>query len=197
MLKKLFPILALTSLAFGNGLCFNPYNHDYGISIEKTNDIDLSNYNKTLTLYNGKMQVDKYTTIELVRYMTERNKALVLLKVKGSPTYFVVYTKCTHGRPVTVDLETLGRIGPGSSRVSDIPRYPLKFGFYKDGFWVKALHITLQHGWYHHPSKWYCDYKTTYYPYKLIKEHKTYDAPSKDHYLPFKVCYDLALKLGM
>jgi hypothetical protein len=32
MLKKLIPALALTSLAFGSGLCFDPYNHDYGVN---------------------------------------------------------------------------------------------------------------------------------------------------------------------
>ena len=190
MLKKLVSALALTSLAFGSGLCFNPYNHDYGISIEKTHDTNLlSNYNKTITLHNGKMQVDKYTTIEFVRYMTERNKTLVLMKVKGYPTYFVIYTECTHGKPVTVDLETLGRIGPGSSRVSDIPRYPLKFGFYKDGFWVKYLYMVLE------TDGDGCQRITHYYPYKLIKEHKGYKGPMKFYNLPNKLCYALTKKL--
>jgi len=196
MLKKLLPTLALTGLVFGSGLCFNPYNHDYVVSTEKIYDTYPSNYDKTLILHNGKMQVNKYTTIELVKYITDGNKALVLMRSKDPNKYFVVYTKCTHGKPVTIDLEKLGHPGLGI-RVVDIPRYPTKFGFYKDGFWVKALHITLQHGWYHHPPRWYCNYKTTYYPYKLIKEHKIYDAPSKGQYFPFKVCYDLALKLGM
>jgi hypothetical protein len=59
MLKKLVAALALTSLAFGSGLCFNPYNHDYGISTRKLPDSYLSIYNKTIVLHNGKMQVDK------------------------------------------------------------------------------------------------------------------------------------------
>jgi len=39
MLKKLVSALALTSLAFGSGLCFDPYNHDYGISTEQLVDV--------------------------------------------------------------------------------------------------------------------------------------------------------------
>jgi len=58
MLKKLVSTLALTSLAFGSGLCFNPYNHDYGINT-KNLEGNLDAYNKTVILHNGKMQVDK------------------------------------------------------------------------------------------------------------------------------------------
>jgi len=126
MLKKLVPALALTSLAFGSGLCFNPYNHDYGVST-----MNVYGYNKTLILHNGKMQVDKYTTIKLVRYMTDGNKTLVLMK--KDHRYFIVYTECINGKPVTEDLETIGF--PSSSvRVVNLPKYPIKFGFYKNGF---------------------------------------------------------------
>jgi len=197
MLKKLVPILALTSLAFGNGLCFNPYNHDYGINTGNLDDSVLSNYNKTIVLHNGKMQVDKDTTIELVRYMTEGNKVLVLMRGKGSNTYFVVYTECTHGKPVTKDVEAIG-FSSSTERVVNLPKYPIKFGFYKDGFWIKALEIN----WVRHldqdrgPGGYACDYETDYYPYKLIKEHKTGDAPFKDEWLPTKLCQALGNKYG-
>jgi hypothetical protein len=197
MLKKLVPILALTSLAFGSGLCFDPYNHDYGVSTEKIPDDYLSGYNKTIILHNGKMQVDKDTTIELVRYMTEGNKVLVLMRGKGSNTYFVVYTECTHGKPVTKDVEAIG-FSSSTERVVDLPKYPIKLGFYKDGFWVKALEIN----WIRHmdqdrgPGGYACDYETDYYPYKLIKEHKTGDAPFKDEELPTKLCQALGNKYG-
>jgi hypothetical protein len=196
MLKKLVPVLALTSLAFGSGLCFDPYNHDYGISTEQLQDDSLSNYNKTIILHNGKMQVDKDITIELTRYITKGNEALILMGGEGSPTYFIVYTECTHGKPVTVDIEMLG--DPGQlNGVADLPKYPIKFGFYKDGFWVKSLNIDFQRGWYHHPGGYSCDYETKYYPYKLVKEHKGYDGPSKDQELPTRVCYAIVHKLGM
>jgi len=201
MLKKLVSALALTSLAFGSGLCFDPYNHDYGVSTEKITDNVIGDYNKTIILHNGKMQVNKDITIELVRYITKGNKALVLMRGKGAPTYFIVYTECTHGKPLTVDLEMLG--DPISQDVVvNIPRYPIKFGFYKDGFWVKALNIT----WVRHfscnssgcgPGGYACDYLTNYYPYKLIKEHKTYDAPSKDQDLPTGLCQALGNKYGL
>jgi len=196
MLKKLVPILALTGLAFGGGLCFNPYNHDYGISTEKIPDDYLSNYNKTIVLHNGKMRLDKYTTIELVRYITKGNKTLVLMGGKGSPTYFIVYTECKHGKPVTEALEMLGEPGKLNG-VADLPKYPLKFGFYKDGFWTKSLNIDFQNGWYHHPGGYFCHYRTNYYPYKLIKEGKDYEGPSKYQRLPTRVCYAIVHKLGM
>ena len=131
MLKKLVSALALTSLAFGSGLCFNPYNHDYGVSTEKVSDNDIGDYNKIIILHDGKMQVNKYTTIKLVRYITDGNKTLVLMK--GDYTYFVVYTECKHGKPVTKDLETIG-FPSLSVKIVNLPKYPIKFGFYKNGF---------------------------------------------------------------
>jgi len=44
-------------------------------------------------------------------------------------------------KPVTEDLEVLGFPTSQSGDVN-IPRYPIKFGFYKDGFWLK-LYILL------------------------------------------------------
>jgi len=192
MLKKLVPALALTSLAFGSGLCFNPYNHDYGVSTKQILDLKLSNYNKTIILHNGKMQVDKGTNtmIKLVRYIVNGNKALILLEGLSdnfATEYLVVYTKCINGKPVTVDIEALGGSGRQNGAV-DIPRYPLKFGFYKDGFCVKALTFGFQNGWYHHPGGYVCDYETKYFPYKLIKEGKGYDGPVKNDFLPSRVC---------
>jgi len=204
MLKKLVPALALTGLAFGSGLCFNPYNHDYGVSTRKLPDSYLSIYNKTIVLHNGKMQVDKDLRIKLVRYITKGDKALMLMGTGDRYEYFVVYTKCIHGKPVTKDVEVIGEdLGAPSTsvRAANLPKYPIKFGFYKNGFWVKGLVIS----WVNHfscnssgcgPGGFACDYETDYYPYKLIKEHKTYDAPSKDHYLPKGLCQVLGEKYG-
>jgi hypothetical protein len=188
MLKKLVPTLALASLAFGSGLCFNPYNHDYGVSTEKIDDTNLSNYNKTIVLHNGKMQIDKDTTIELVRYTAKDDKALVLMRGEGSDTYFVVYTECINGKPVTKDVETISSTLP-TTRTVDVPEYPIKLGFYKDGFWVKALDIS----WIRHmngsgPGGYACEYNTHYFPYKLIKEGKGYDGPTKFEELPAREC---------
>ena len=106
MLKKLVSALALTSLAFGSGLCFDPYNHDYGVSTKNFGDDTLSEYNKTVILHNGKMQLDKDTRIKLVKYAVKGNKALMLMK--GAGEYFVVYTECINGKPVTKDVEAIG-----------------------------------------------------------------------------------------
>jgi len=200
MLKKLVPILALTGLAFGSGLCFNPYNHDYGISTRQLQDDYLSAYNKTIVLHNGKMQVDKGIDLRLVKYITKDNKALVLIDVQGLGKYIVAYVKCINNRPKTEDVEELGILNSAETAVN-LPKYPIKFGFYKDGFWVKALTIS----WVNHfscnssgcgPGGFACDYETHYYPYKLIKEHKTYDGSFKDQYLPTGLCQVLGNKYG-
>jgi len=201
MLKKLVSALALTSLAFGSGLCFNPYNHDYGVSTEKIYETYPSDYDKTLILHNGKMQVNKYETIELVKYITDGNKALVLMKGKGSNTYFVVYTECKHGKPVTEDLETEGSSSP-SVRVVNFSKYPIKFGFYKDGFLVKALEIN----WVNHfscnssgcgPGGYACDYETKYFTPKSIDKPFKYHVSFKFHYLPTGLCQALGKKYGL
>jgi len=198
MLKKLVSTLALTSLAFGSGLCFNPYNHDYGVSTKKLHDGNLDSYNKTIILHNGKMQLDKDTSIKLVKYAVKGNKAIMLMK--GAGEYFVVYTECINGKPVTKDVEQTAFMNSNipATRVVNLPKYPIKLGFYKDGFWVKALEIN----WVRHldqdrgPGGYACDYETDYYPYKLIKEHKTGDAPFKDEWLPTKLCQALGNKYG-
>ena len=195
MLKKLVTILALTSLAFGSGLCFNPYNHDYGFIFK---GLGLGLGNKTIVLHNGKMQLGKHTRIKLVKYTVNGSKALMLMR--GMGMYFVVYTKCIHGKPVTKNAEVIGSdlgVPSASVQVINLPKYPIKFGFYKDGFWTKGLVIS----WVRHlegngPGGYACDYLTDYYPYKLINEHKTGDAPSKDQDLPTGLCQALGGKYG-
>ena len=198
MLKKLVPMLALTSLAFGSGLCFDPYNHDYGVSTEQLVDLNnLENYNKTIILHNGKMIVDKGTNarIRLVRYVVNGNKALILIKGKGNDfgsEYFVLYTECTNGKPITKYVQEVSDFSPAADTV-DLPEYPIKLGFYKDGFWVKALTIT----WIK-DNKYSCDYETDYFPYKLITDKNyqlQYKLQFKDQYLPPRVCNALGKKL--
>jgi len=194
MLKKLVSVLALTGLAFGSGLCFNPYNHDYGVSTEQLQDDYLSNYNKTIILHNGKMQVGKDVDLKLVKYTAKDDKALVLIDAQGLGKYIVAYVKCINNKPKTEDVEELGVLNMQETAV-DLPKYPIKFGFYKNGFWVKCLTIS----WIKHLDGsgfggYACDYETHYYPYKLIKEHKTGDAPFKDEELPTKLCQALGNK---
>ena len=170
MLKKLVSALALTSLAFGSGLCFDPYNHDYGV-------IDIETFyepfHERVILNNGKT---KDGDIKLVKYVAKGDKALVLMKGYG---YFVVYVKCVHGKPQTKDVETVGD-STVHSFVVDLPKYPMKFGFYKNGFYTAALTIATK------PPE--CYYTTSYYPYKLINEHKTDNAPSKTKFLSGREC---------
>jgi len=195
MLKKLVPMLALTSLAFGSGLCFDPYNHDYGISTKQLNDGYLSAYNKTLILHNGNMQVGKNAWINLVRYAVNGNKAIIIMRGKGKDfrsEYFVVYTECINGKPVTKYVEQIGSYTP-SARTVDLPKYPIKLGFYKDGFWVKSLTVSFR-------NRYHCWYEIDYYPYKLIEEHKYIDIPKmKFQRLPNsnRVCSVLGSKLGI
>jgi len=108
MLKKLFSALALTSLAFGSGLCFDPYNHDYGVSTK-----DMSNFyygfdtrNREIVLHNGKLQLDKDDSIKLLKYIVKGNKALVLMKADGD--YLVFYVECVNGKPQTKAAEDIG-----------------------------------------------------------------------------------------
>jgi uncharacterized protein YegP (UPF0339 family) len=201
MLKKLVSVLALTGLAFGSGLCFNPYNHDYGVGLKGWG---FNWGNKTIILHNGKMYLSKQSGVEsikLVKYIAKNNKALVLMNAKvpsvdGEQVYFIVYTDCINKKPVTKDLEVLGDPGTQNGAVN-IPRYPIKFGFYKDGFWVKYLYMVFQNGWLNHPGGERCDYETDYFPYKLVKEHKGYDGPSKYQKLPNGLCNALRHEVGM
>jgi hypothetical protein len=199
MLKKLFPILALTSLAFGSGLCFNPYNHNYGFILK---GFGLGLGNKTIVLHNGKMQLGKHTRIKLIKYTVNGNKALTLIEAASyalGTDYVVVYTECTNKKPITKDVEEIGFPPTASTGTFNLPKYPMQLGFYKDGFWTKALTIT----WVNHfscnssgcgPGGYACDYETEYYPYKLVNEHKGYDGPIKDHYLPTGFCQTLGKK---
>jgi len=186
MLKKLSSMLAITSLAFSSGLCFNPYNHDYGINIKQLNAGNLY-YNKTLILHNGKMQVDRKIdrNIKLIKYTVNGNKALILMR--GADQYFVVYTECINGKPVTKDAESIG-IFSASMQTVNLPKYPIKLGFYKDGYWVKYFTVGSTNGRIGHPSRNFCNYTTQYFPYKLIKEHKGYDGPMKLQDFPTSIC---------
>jgi hypothetical protein len=79
----------------------------------------------------------------------------------------------------------------------NLPKYPIKFGFYKDGYWVKYFTVGFTNGRIGHPSRNFCNYTTQYFPYKLIKEHKGYDGPMKIHNFPTSVCNPIAKeKLG-
>ena len=198
MLKKLVSALALTSLAFGGGLCFNPYNHDYGVSTKNFGGF-LGNYDKIFILHNGKMQIGKDAWIKLIKYKVNGNKAIILIRGKGrdfDSDYYVIYTECINGKPVTKDVEEIGS-SSASMKYVNLPKYPMKLGFYKDGFWVKYLVVGFQNGWYNHPGGYYCEYDTDYYPYKLVKEHKGYDGPIKFHSLPTRICDILAPKVGL
>jgi len=190
-MEKLVPMLALTSLAFGSGLCFNPYNHDYGVSPKQLQDgDDLSRYNKTIILHNGKMQIGKETKINLLKYVVNGNKALMLMRGKSEyfgNEYFVIYTECINGKPVTKDMELIGTSSASMSTV-DLPKYPIELGFYNDGYWVKSLTVGVTNGRIGHPSRNYCFYTTQYFPYKLIEEHKGDDGQMKIHNLPTSVC---------
>jgi len=108
--------------------------------------------------------------------------------VDREQVYFIVYTDCTNGKPVTEYLKVLG-FPSSHSGVVNIPKYPIKFGFYKDGFWVKYLYMVLE------TDGDGCQRITHYYPYKLIKEHKGYKGPMKFYNLPNKLCYALTKKL--
>ena len=198
MLKKLVPTLALTSLAFGSGLCFNPYNHDYGVSTKNFGGF-LGNYNKTFILHNGKMQVGKNSWVNLIKYKVNGNKAIILIRFKGygfDSDYFVIYTECINGKPVTKDTEEIGA-SSASMKYVNLPKYSIKFGFYKDGYWVKTLTVGVTNGWIGHPGRPYCNYTTQYFPYKLIKERKGYDGPMKFHNFPSSVCKVLGHKVGL
>ena len=198
MLKKLSSILALTSLAFGNGLCFNPYNHDYGVNTKSFGDL-LGNYDKTFILHNGKMQVGKNSWVNLMKYKVNGNKAIILIRFKSkyyNSDYYVIYTECINRKPVTKDEEEIG-LSSASMKYVNLPKYPMQLGFYKDGFWVKTLIVGFTNGGGNHTGRNYCDYQTHYFPYKLVKEHKGSDGPSKVHNFPTSVCKVLGHEVGI
>jgi hypothetical protein len=213
MLKKLISMLVVTSLAFGvdvsknNGLCFDPYNHDYEISTDYLGSDFFTSYNEKVSsnnvklksvtemlnyamkgvlnehhvkdeeivLHNGKME----NGIELVKYVVKGDKALVLMKRDG---YLVVYVRCVNGVPQTKYWRIVGSVKVTDSQAFDFPKYPIKLGFYKGGFYTAALVLstTIWKG---------CAYVTEYYPDSSL---------SKVEYLPTRECNALieqALKL--
>jgi len=213
MLKKLISLLVLTSLAFGvnvsknNGLCFDPYNHDYEINTGELGSGFFTSYNEKVSsnnvkvkglkgilnytmegilnehhvkdeeivLHNGKMK----NGIKLVKYVVKGNKALVLMKRDG---YLVVYVRCINGIPQTKYWRIVGSVKMINSQAFDFPKYPIKLGFYKGGFYTAALVLPTTI-----PKD--CAYVTEYYPDSSL---------SKIEFLPTRECnalIDQALKL--
>jgi len=165
MLKKLISLLVLTSLAFGvnvsknNGLCFDPYNHNYEINTGELGSGFFTSYNEKVSSNNVKVKglkgILNYTMedilnehhvkdeeivlhngkmkngIKLVKYVVKGNKALVLMKRDG---YLVVYVRCINGIPQTKYWRIVGSVKMINSQAFDFPKYPIKLGFYKGGF---------------------------------------------------------------
>jgi len=193
MLKKLVPALALTSLAFGSGLCFNPYNHDYDVMMRNVIGENPLFYKGEIVLHDGKMQLGTTSIskeLVLIRYVVKGNKSLILMSERhkrgmpGMEKYFVFYVDCVNGKPLTEYAENIGYHIAVNTLIADLPKYPIKLGFYRDGFWVKALHVTKLHN----DPNYYCYYKTTYYPYKLIEKDEINHLPYKIENVPVRVC---------
>ena len=192
MLKKLIPALALTSLAFGSGLCFDPYNHDYGVNERNIPDFGVQYLpqsaravyapNEELILHNGKT---KHGNIKLIKYVAKDNKALVLMESENPmQNDMLFYVECINGKPKTKAVKDEG-VGDGEFITNQ------KIGFYKNGFFFK--YIDLVWG----PTHYNCGYETNYYPYKLIKEHKTIPLKYyKYKSLPTRVCNALGEKFN-
>jgi len=116
--------------------------------------------------------------------------------MRGAGEYFVVYTECINGKPVTKNVEQTAFMNSNApaTRTVDLPKYPIKLGFYKDGFWVKALEIN----WIRHmdqdrgPGGYACDYLTEYHSSKPIPINQEF----KDEELPTKLCQALGNKYG-
>jgi len=196
MLKKLVPMLALTSLAFGSGLCFNPYNHDYGVNAKNIPGYSVQYPpqwghafhapSKEIILHNGKMQLGRGRdgVLKLIKYVAKGDKALVLMET-GDPVQndLLFYIECVNGKPETKAVEDVNVAH--REFITD-----QRIGFYKNGFFFKYLDVVLSDPW-SNPIKYDCSYVTNYYPYKLIKEHKTDNMPSKYKNLPSRVCNSL------
>jgi len=196
MLKKLVPMLALTSLAFGSGLCFNPYNHNYGVNARNIPGYD-GQYppqatqafyapSKEIVLHNGKMQLDHhpYDMLKLIKYVAKGNKILVLMQTEDPiQNDLLFYVECVNGKPETKAVEDVGVAGHES--IAD-----QRMGFYKNGLFFKYLDVV----WSWNPTHNDCSYVTYYYPYKLIKEHKTDNILPKYKNLPHRVCNTLIKK---
>jgi len=195
MLKKLVTALALTSLAFGGGLCFNPYNHDYGVNARNIPGYDgqlipqsaraFYAPSKEVVLHNGKMRLDHYPddVLKLIKYMAKGNKALVLMETKDPvQNDLLFYVECVNGKPETKAVEDTN-VDDGEVITNQ------RIGFYKNGFFFKYLDLVWG------PIHFDCGYETFYYPYKLIKEHKTNNMPPKYKSLPTRACNALGKKL--
>jgi len=195
MLKKLVSALALTSLAFGSGLCFNPYNHDYGVNARNIPGYDgqlipqsaqaFYAPSKEIILHNGKMQLDHYPddVLKLIKYVAKGNKALVLMETEDPvQNDLLFYVKCVNGKPETKAVEDVN-VADGEIMTNQT------IGFYKNGLFFKYLDLVWG------PIHFDCGYETFYYPYKLIKEHKTNNMPPKYKSLPTRVCNALGKKL--
>jgi len=199
MLKKLVSALALTSLAFGSGLCFNPYNHDYGVNARNIPGYDVQYPpqcmqafhapSKEIVLHNGKMQLERGRdgVLRLIKYVAKGNKALVLMETNDPvQNDLLFYVECINGKPETKAVE--------DANVADREFITdQRIGFYKNGFFFKYLDMVLSPT-PHHFNNYDCDYETNYYPYKLIKEHKTDNMPIKYKNLPSRVCNKLATR---
>ena len=198
MLKKLVSALALTSLAFGSGLCFNPYNHDYGVNARNIPGYD-GQYppqsghafyapSKEIVLHNGKMELDHYPddVLKLIKYVAKGNKALVLMETEDPvQNDLLFYVECINGKPETKAVEDTS-VDDGEVITNQ------RIGFYKNGFFFKYLDLVWG------PIHFNCGYETIHYPYKLIKEHKTDNIPFKYYKyksLPTRVCNALGKKL--
>jgi len=195
MLKKLVSVLALTGLAFGSGLCFNPYNHDYGVNARNIPGYGIQYPpqsgtfhapNKEIVLHNGRMRLDHYPddVLKLIKYMAKGNKALVLMETEDPvQNDLLFYVECVNGKPETKAVEDVNVAD--REFITD-----QRMGFYKNGFFFKYLDVVVSNPW-HNPIKYDCGYVTNYYPYKLIKEHKTDNMPYKYKSLPSRVCNTL------
>ena len=191
MLKKLVSALALTSLAFGSGLCFDPYNHDYGVNernipgygVQFIPQSDRPVYapNEELVLHNGK---NKDGDLKLIKYVVKGNKALVLMESENPmQTDLLFYVECVNGKPETKAID--------DAEAADHEFITNQtMGFYKNGFFFKYLDLVWG------PTHYDCGYVIDYYPYKLIKEHKTDHIPHKYKSLPTRVCNALGKKFN-
>jgi len=165
MLKKLVSALALTSLAFGSGLCFNPYNYTYNLKLSDPIGFEVL---PITTLHHGKEIIGKGSVVSLERYITQGNKALLLFRKKDSDGflyYYLLEEECVGGKPKPIHEIYLGDT---STRFStfDAKQYPIRFSFYKNGIKVSALQISQSDN-----GSFYCSYMTTYYPYSWINKY--------------------------
>jgi len=165
MLKKLVSALALTGLAFGSGLCFNPYNYTYNLKLSDPIGFTVL---PITTLHQGREIIGKGSVVSLERYITQGNKALLLFRKKdgdGYLSYYLLEEECIGGKPKPIHEIYLGDT---STRFStfDAKQYPIRFSFYKNGIKVSALQIVQFRG-----SGFGCSYITTYYPYSWINKY--------------------------